>query len=193
MERQWTSHRSKLDASTPEPRFLSNDEFAFVARRTPLASFDIITRDADGNVLVGLRTNEPAKGMYFVPGGIVRKNETLANAFARILESEIGLKASLLEAKFIGVYEHIYETNTQGEHGYGTHCIVLAHELNLVERPQIVSDTEHVEFRWMSPLEIASSPDVHPNTQAYFHNGGSMTSDKRPWSPGDGAGLPYGR
>ena len=103
MERQWTSHRSKLDVSTTEPRFLSNDEFAFVVRRPPLASFDFITRDADGNVLVGLRTNEPAKGMYFVPGGIVRKNETLANAFARILESEIGLKASLLEATFTKV------------------------------------------------------------------------------------------
>ena len=133
-----------------------------------MVSFDIIIRDAGGNVLVGLRTNEPAQGMYFVPGGIVRKNETLANAFARILESEIGLKAPLSEAKFIGVYEHIYETNTQGVQGYGTHYIVLAHELNLVEQPQIVSDTQHVEFRWMSPLEITSCPDVHPNTQAYF-------------------------
>ena len=67
---------------------------------------------------------------------------------------------------------------TQGEHGYGTHYIVLAHELNLAERPQIVSDTQHVEFRWMSPLEIASSPDVHPNTQAYFVME-NITSDKR--------------
>jgi colanic acid biosynthesis protein WcaH len=178
MEQQWTPHESKLDGITTEPRFLSNDEFAFVVRCTPLVSFDIIVRDDDGNVLVGLRTNEPAKGMYFVPGGIIRKNETLANAFARILKSEIGLKASLSEAKLIGVYEHIYETNTQGEHGYGTHYIVLAHELNLVERPQIVRDNQHVEFRWMSPLEIASSPDVHPNTQAYFAMG-NMTRDKR--------------
>ena len=90
-----------------EPRFLSNDEFAFVVRHTPLVSFDIIIRDAGGNVLVGLRTNEPAQGMYFVPGGIVRKNETLANAFARVLKSEIGLKASLSAAKFIGVRAHI--------------------------------------------------------------------------------------
>jgi len=91
-----------------EPRFLSNEEFAFVVRHTPLVSFDIIIRNADENVLVGLRTNERAKGMYFVPGGIVRKNETLANAFGRILESETGLRASLSEAKFIGVYEHIF-------------------------------------------------------------------------------------
>jgi colanic acid biosynthesis protein WcaH len=178
MQGRLTSHRSKLNAIKPEPRFLSNNEFAFVVRHTPLVSFDIIIRDPNGNVLVGLRTNEPAKGMYFVPGGVIMKNETLADAFARILESEIRLKASLSEAKFIGVYEHIYETNTQGEHGYGTHYIVLAHELILVEQPQIVSDSQHVEFRWMSPLEIASSPDVHKNTQAYFTMG-NMTSEKR--------------
>jgi colanic acid biosynthesis protein WcaH len=61
-----------------EPRFLSNEEFAFVVRRVPLVSFDIIIKDPAGNVLVGLRTNEPAKGEYFVPGGIIRKNERLS-------------------------------------------------------------------------------------------------------------------
>jgi colanic acid biosynthesis protein WcaH len=154
--------------TTTEPRFLSSDEFAFVVRHTPLVSFDVIIKDRDGNVLVGLRTNEPAKGKYFVPGGIIRKNETLADAFARILETEIGFKASFSKARLIGVYEHIYETNTQGAPAYRTHYIVLAHELNLVERPPIVGDTQHVHFRWMSPSEIVSSPDVHPNTQAYF-------------------------
>ena len=151
-----------------KPRFLTNDEFRFVVRRIPLVSFDIIIKDPTGDVLVGLRTNEPAKRKYFVPGGIIRKHETLANAFARILQSETGLKASLSEAKLVGVYEHIYETNTRGEHGYGTHYIVLAHELNLQDRPSIVSDTQHAEFRWMSPSAIVSSPEVHPNTQAYF-------------------------
>jgi len=151
-----------------EPRFLTNEEFAFVVRHIPLVSFDIIIKDPGGNVLVGLRTNQPAKGKYFVPGGIIRKNETLANAFARILETEIGLKASFADAKLVGVYEHIYETNTRGEPGYGTHYIVLAHELNLVERPLIAGDTQHLEFRWMAPSDVASSPDVHPNTRAYF-------------------------
>jgi colanic acid biosynthesis protein WcaH len=154
-----------------EPRFLSNDEFTFVVRNAPLVSFDVVIKDPDGNVLVGLRTNEPAKGKYFVPGGIIRKNETLADAFARILESEIGLKVSFTEAKLIGVYEHIYDRNTLGLPGYGTHYIVLAHELNLPERPPIVGDTQHADFRWMSPSEIVSSREVHPNTQAYFAMG----------------------
>jgi colanic acid biosynthesis protein WcaH len=39
--------------------------------------------------------NEPAKGKYFVPGGVIRKNETMQDAFARILKAEVGIEASL--------------------------------------------------------------------------------------------------
>jgi colanic acid biosynthesis protein WcaH len=56
-------------------RFLDKDEFAQVARNTALVSIDLIIRDPDQYVLVGLRTNEPAKGKWFVPGGVVRKYE----------------------------------------------------------------------------------------------------------------------
>lgn len=35
----------------------------------PLVSFDLIIRDPDGRALLRLRTNDPAKGFYFVPGG----------------------------------------------------------------------------------------------------------------------------
>jgi NUDIX domain len=46
--------------------------------------------DASQNVLVVLRTNEPAKGVYFIPGGRIRKTETVENAFMRILKNETG-------------------------------------------------------------------------------------------------------
>jgi colanic acid biosynthesis protein WcaH len=86
------------------PRFLNKDEFAQVVRNTPLVSIDLIIRDPDRRLLVELRTNEPAKGKWFVPGGVVRKYERLADAFARIVKAEIGLKASIDDAKFVGVY-----------------------------------------------------------------------------------------
>jgi colanic acid biosynthesis protein WcaH len=35
-------------------------------------SIDLIVRDADGRVLLGLRNNRPARDWWFVPGGIVR-------------------------------------------------------------------------------------------------------------------------
>ena len=150
------------------PRFLNKDEFALVVRNTPLVSIDVIIRNPDQCVLVGLRTNEPAKGKWFVPGGVIRKHERLADAFARIVKAEIGLEASIENAKFLGVYEHLYDSNFFGEEDFGTHYIVLAHELNLDHQPPIASDWQHSGFRWMTPAELISSPYVHQNTRAYF-------------------------
>ena len=45
------------------------DEFVLVVRNAPLVAIDLIIRDPDRCVLVGLQTNEPAKGKWFVPGG----------------------------------------------------------------------------------------------------------------------------
>jgi hypothetical protein len=53
----------------------NDDEFAHIVRLAPLVSIDLIIRDDEQNVLVALRTNEPAKGVYFVPGGCIRKTK----------------------------------------------------------------------------------------------------------------------
>jgi GDP-mannose mannosyl hydrolase len=150
------------------PHHLKNDDFAHIVRHAPLVSIDIIIKDDEYNVLVGLRTNEPAKDCYFIPGGIIRKNETIGNAFTRILAAETGYQAKSSEANFLGVFEHFYETNRFGSPDYGTHYVVLAYELKLGHRPSVDRDPQHSEFRWMSENDIVSSTKVHPNTKAYF-------------------------
>ena len=150
------------------PRSLTRDEFLCVVRNTPLVSIDIIIKDRQDNVLLGLRLNEPAKGKYFVPGGVIRKNESIAAAFARIIKAETGIDKPVSEATFIGVFEHFYETNTFGNPDFGTHYVVLAYELRLRQKPPVISDSQHADFRWMSAREIRSALDVHPYSQAYF-------------------------
>jgi colanic acid biosynthesis protein WcaH len=150
------------------PHFLSGSDFARVVRLAPLVSIDIIVKDPQGYTLLGLRVNEPAKGKYFVPGGVIRKNETIEDAFARILKAETGIKASLDEAAFLGVFEHFYDTNRFGDPDYGTHYVVLAYEICLAERPLIEMDCQHSTARWMSQTEIRQADGVHPNTKAYF-------------------------
>jgi colanic acid biosynthesis protein WcaH len=147
---------------------LNDDTFAYIVRHTPLVSLDIIIKDPQRHVLVGRRVNEPAKGQYFVPGGVIRKNEAIQAAFARILKAETGLLATINKAKFIGVFEHFYETNRFGHRHYGTHYIVLAYELKLKERPPVKLDYQHSDIRWMLEVDILLAPDVHPNTKAYF-------------------------
>jgi colanic acid biosynthesis protein WcaH len=111
-------------------------------------SIDLIIKDQKDSVLLGLRLNEPTKGKYFVPGGVIRKNERIAAAFARIIKAETGIEKAVPEANFIGVFEHVYETNTFGNPDFGTHYVVLA------QRPSVISDSQHGDFRWVSASEI---------------------------------------
>ena len=84
-------------------RFLSHAELDTVIRFAPLIAIDLIIRNARDEVLLGLRKNEPAKGCYFVPGGMILKNERLADAFARLVKTETDHAARFDDARLIGV------------------------------------------------------------------------------------------
>ena len=156
------------------PQFLADDDFAHTVRYAPLVSIDLIIRDLEGNVLLGLRNNEPAKDTYFVPGGVIRKNETMREAFTRILNAETGLTASFDEATLVGAFEHFYKTNRFGHPDYGTHYVVLAYEVSLKTQQAVAIDLQHSDLQWMSKDEITSATNVHPNTKAYFREAASV-------------------
>ena len=146
---------------------LSAGEFLEAVRRMPLVSFDLLVRDEAGRLLLGCRTNEPALGYWFVPGGIIRKGETLKEAFARITRDELGSGMLLAEARLQGIYEHFYEENAAGVDGIPTHYIVLAYELTWDGCTTSFPLDQHKEYGWFSEQEIVAHPRVHANTKAY--------------------------
>ncbi len=148
--------------------WLSKDDFAQVVRLTPLVSIDLVVRSADNRVLVGRRTHEPAKGVFFVPGGRISKNETRAGAFCRISKAELGLEKELEQATFLGVYDHLYATNRLEMAGFGTHYVVLGYELRLEPEQVQPPLDQHVEFVWARPADLLASPEVHENTKVYL-------------------------
>jgi len=80
-------------AIEPKPgEWIPKDEFAEVVRLTPLIAIDLIVQSPEGRVLVGRRINEPAKGLLFVPGSRISKNETRAAAFKRVSREELGVE-----------------------------------------------------------------------------------------------------
>lgn len=149
---------------------LSREQFLEVVERAPLVSIDLVVRRADGRVLLGKRTNEPAKGCWFVPGGRIHKNERRAAAFRRICEAELGKPFSIDVARFIGVFEHFYPTNFAAQPGSGTHYVVLAYELDAIDLPGKLPADQHGEFDWFEPKRILETEEVHENTKAYFRS-----------------------
>lgn len=63
----------------------------------------------DGKLLVVKRGREPGRGLWAVPGGKVRRGETLAAAAVREAYEETGLRVEVAEVIWVG--ELIDETN----------------------------------------------------------------------------------
>lgn len=144
-------------------------DFLEVVRLTPLVSIDLIVTDAQHRVLVGRRTNRPARGTWFVPGGRIRKDESLREAFRRVAADELGLiVGSPQAASFRGVFEHRYEDNFAGVPGISTHYVVLTYELALDSAFSVERFEQHSDYAWMPPSELLAREDVHDNTRAYF-------------------------
>jgi len=155
----------------PEPKpghWLAAADFDNIVRLTPLVAIDLIVRSPDGRILVGRRTNEPAKGWFFTLGGRITKNETLAAAFRRVSLAELGVTRNIEDARFVGIYEHFYSTNRQERAGFGTHYVVLAYEITYPVQELALPADQHGEFAWLSQQELLLSAEVHAYVKAYF-------------------------
>ena len=147
---------------------LNDQDFLGVIDATPLVSIDLIIKNAQGQVLLGLRNNKPAQGYWFVPGGRVRKNERLKSTFQRLCRDELVLDIGLTDARLLGAYEHIYEDNFLNSSRVNTHYVVLGYELVLDNGVEVNLDDQHSDQRWWSLSELLASDKVHDNTKAYF-------------------------
>lgn len=156
--------------SKEKPIELNHDDLAEVIRLAPLVSIDLIIENDYGQVLLGLRTNEPAKGYWFVPGGRIRKNESIADAFERIVKGELGVDLAYTKAEFVGVFEHMYPTNFAQRKGFGTHYVVLTHRAKLSSDLELVPDRQHDKLIWFDKEKLLQDKKVHPHTKAYFEN-----------------------
>jgi len=117
--------------------------------------------------LLGLRNNRPAKGLWFVPGGRILKDESIDNAFKRICQNELNLSCNLANANFLGVYQHFYQDNFFDD-TFSTHYVVLGYKISIENEPSVLPVTQHSKYRWFDKEQLLSSCDVHTNTKAYF-------------------------
>ena len=148
---------------------IKSDKFLKIVDLAPLVSIDLIIRNDTGQILLGYRSNNPAKGCWFVPGGIVKKNESLARAFGRISKKEIGINLNRDASNFLGVFEHFYPDNFLEWDNINTHYIVLAHEIRVADGVRILRDDQHSEIKWWSVSGLLGDPAVHENTKVYFN------------------------
>ena len=144
--------------------------FVELVRDLPLISVDLVLVRDGREVLLGLRTNRPAQGSWFVPGGRIRKNETMQAALARVAHDELGLQLADLPVppRHMGAFEHFYTDCFAGDVGVSTHYVVMG---NLVALPAgtelAAADAQHSALRWWPLAEAQASAEVHRFTKDY--------------------------
>ncbi|RWX56594.1 GDP-mannose mannosyl hydrolase [Photobacterium chitinilyticum] len=149
---------------------LEHGLFKTVVAHTPLISIDLIVRNTQGQVLLGQRLNRPAQDYWFVPGGRICKDETMASAFSRLANEELGLAYSLDEARCLGPYEHFYQDNFAGT-DFTTHYVVLGYSITADIALDNLPQEQHDNYRWFDVSELLASDEVHHHTKLYFMNG----------------------
>lgn len=133
---------------------------------TPLVSIDLLVEDEQGRFLLGYRKNRPAQHYWFVPGGRIQKNESLASAFKRLTKQELGTEFSIEQATLLGPFDHFYDDCVFGS-DISTHYVVIAYKLKATDFPSL-PDQQHSDYRWYPASEILLDANIHQNTKAYF-------------------------
>jgi colanic acid biosynthesis protein WcaH len=147
---------------------MNDTDFLKIIDATPLVSIDLVIKNERGEVLLGKRQNKPAQHCWFVPGGRIRKNETIATALNRIAGKELGLPLQQSDCQLLGVYEHIYDDNFLGEENINTHYVVLAFTSRIASDQQLFADEQHKCLKWWAIENALSHESVHQNTKNYF-------------------------
>lgn len=143
--------------------------FKTVIAHAPLISIDLIIQNYEGKILLGYRNNRPAQGYWFVPGGRIQKDETMAYAFKRLTLNELGVEFSLTQAELIGPFEHFYSDNFSGN-DFSTHYIALGYRLVIDDTTLLLPTEQHSQYSWMSVDELLEHPNVHKHSRWYFEN-----------------------
>jgi len=147
---------------------LSKDDYYDVCSKTNLVSIDLIV-EHDNKFLVGKRINKPAKGYYFVPGGVIYKSEKIKDTIERLSQVELGIKLTLDDFKFHVISQHWYADNFRDDK-FGSHYVSLSYTTKISDEQyaMINLDDQHCDVKWLSIDELLNDKSVHPNTKGFF-------------------------
>jgi colanic acid biosynthesis protein WcaH len=110
----------------------------------PIPCVDAVVVDG-GKALLFRRTNQPAKGQYWFPGGRVYKGETLKEAVLRKVKEETGLDVKIISQ--LGNEETIF---AEGPFDGPTRTINTVFLVKLKKGDVIKIDSQHDDLKWVN-------------------------------------------
>jgi colanic acid biosynthesis protein WcaH len=112
----------------------------------PIPCVDVVIVH-DKAVLLGLRLNKPAEGVYWFPGGRVYKGETLEAAAKRKAEEETGLTVKIVRR--LGTDETLFP---DGPFDESTHTINIVFLATCKNPTNLKADSQNSDLKWFTKL-----------------------------------------
>jgi 8-oxo-dGTP diphosphatase len=113
-----------------------------------------------GKLLLEKRANEPAKGQWTIPGGVVEVGESLQEAVLRETEEETGLKGE--KPELLDVVDQVH-LDKEGKIEY--HYVIIDYIVKAHGEPKAASDAD--ELRWV-PISEVEGYDLTPSFRRFF-------------------------
>lgn len=149
--------------------WISEETFGECLSKLPEATVELVV-EHDGGVLVAKRTNEPAKGEWFWPGGRLLKGETFEQAVRRIAAEELSIEVAI--QRQLGAFNHYWE-DISGRAFDSRHTVnVVYHVTPQGEHPDIELDDQHAEYRIIS----GPDPSLHEYVNRYLEETDVLSS-----------------
>ena len=109
----------------------------------PIPCVDLVVEDDQGRILLLKRSNEPAKGLWWFPGGRVHFSEMRLEAAKRILQQECGLEAAEIEEqKTVDLFLVMKSDKTI------SHAITTIYHMRIGHPMSLKLDDQHQFAKW---------------------------------------------
>jgi colanic acid biosynthesis protein WcaH len=152
---------------------IPDSAYSQIVHTMPIPCVDMVVVDDEGNVLLMKRTNEPAKGQWWFPGGRIHFLETRFQAAVRKLKAECNLVADQMIE--LGTYDVFVDSASEKDKMHGVTTLFCA---RVASHDDLNLDSQSSEFDWRTP-EVWQKLPLHP----FIHT--SLTTFKKYKRQGD--------
>jgi ADP-ribose pyrophosphatase YjhB (NUDIX family) len=130
---------------------IPGDLYDRILRSMPIPCVDLRVRDSGGRILLLRRSNAPAQGAWWFPGGRVHFGEPREAAVRRKLLEECGLEVGTLRE--VGTFDLLLDDGA-------AHSITTLFDVGV--RPgEVRLDSQSLGFEWRAPDQWLAEP-LHP-------------------------------
>lgn len=130
---------------------IPSDIYQQILEYSIISAVDAIVVYKD-KVLLGKRTQEPCKGMWWIPGGRQNKGEMPQDAIIRKIKSEIGIDVTV--ERFVGVYDAIFDKTAFPNLKTGVHYVARVYVVKPIgDNFEIRLDETQKEYKWIDSID----------------------------------------